>query len=273
MTPVLSASLFGLAAAATGLATLVAVRFAAGYTRAQAPLFAAFAAGLLIALAILHLIPEALAMTGRAPILVLAGFGAGFLMQRGIEAWPGESAPGRGLAFALAPVIAIGLHSSVDGLVYAVTFSVDFFTGLSAALGLLVHEVPEAIICFVLLQRAGLSDLKSFIWAFVAAGLTTLVFAAGTAPFAATLAEPVLGDMFAVIAGLMLHVGATHMLSHAGEAGWMKSTPLVILGAVAAIGLTGIKSEIQQAAPAPAAGTADEPGAVPALNGSRSGGI
>lgn len=252
MTAVLSATLFGLAAAAIALATLFAVRFAAGYTRAQAPLFAAFAAGLLIAMAILHLIPEALTMSGRAPILVLAGFGAGFLMQRGIEAWPGNSRPGggTGLAFALAPVIAIGLHSSVDGLVYAVTFSVDFFTGLSAALGLTVHEVPEAIICFVLLQRAGLSDRKSFIWAFVAAGLTTLLAAALTAPFAASLPAPVLGDVFAVVAGLMLHVGATHMLSHAGEAGWMKSTPLVILGAVAAIGLTQIKSELTHPGPA-----------------------
>lgn len=244
MTAILSASLFGLAAAVTGFGALIAVHFAAGFTRAQAPLFAAFAAGLLIALAILHLIPEALALTGRGPILVLAGFGIGFLMQRGIEAWPGETAPGTGLAFSLAPVIAIGLHSSVDGLVYAVTFSVDFFTGLSAALGLLVHEVPEAIICFALLQRAGLSDRQSFIWAFVAAGLTTLVFAAGTAPFAATLPQPVLGDVFAVIAGLMLHVGATHMLSHAGEAGWMKSTPMVVLGAAAAIGLTQMKAEL-----------------------------
>lgn len=240
MHPVLYASVFGLIAAAVSVATLFAVRFAAKYTRAQAPLFAAFAAGLVIATAILHLMPDALTMVERAPLLVLAGFGAGFFLQRGIEAWP-RTGRRAGLALVLAPVIAIALHSAIDGLVYAVTFTVDVFTGLSASLGLVVHEVPEAIICFVLLQRAGVSDRTAFFWAFIAAGATTLVAAAGAAPFAAALSAPMLGMVFAVVAGIMLHVGATHLLSHAGEAGWLRATPMVVFGALVAIAMTQLK--------------------------------
>lgn len=273
MTAILSATLFGLIAAAVSLIALVAVRYAAGYTRAHAPLFAAFAAGLLIAMSILHLIPEAFAMTDQAGILVLAGFGIGFLMQRGIEAWPANGRKA-GAAFVIAPVAAIAVHSCVDGLVYAVTFSVDFFTGLSAALGLSVHEFPETIICFVLLQRAGLSDRAAFIGAFCAAGLTTLVFAAGAAPFSASLSDAQLGWIIAVVAGLLLHVGATHMLTHAGEAGWLKGAPIVILGAIAAIALTQLKSELRHggglhAPDTPHTGAA----AQDALNVPRSGGI
>ena len=266
MHPVFSATLFGLVAALVSLGALVAVRYAAGFTRAQAPLFAAFAAGLLIAMSILHLIPEAFAMTDQAAMLVLAGFGLGFLMQRGIEAWPGNGRAG--LALALAPVVAIALHSTVDGLVYAVTFAVDFFTGLSAVLGLSLHALPEAVICFVLLQRAGLSDRTAFFGAFAAAGLTTLVFAAGAAPFAAALSDAQLGGVMAVVAGLILHVGAAHMLSHAGEAGWMKGTPMVVLGALAAIALTQVKSELSHAVPVP---DGEAHGAETALNGTASG--
>lgn len=245
MSVLLSASIFGLIAAAISLVALIGVRLAARFTRAQAPLFAAFAAGLVIAMAILHLMPEALVMTDRAPLLVLAGFGAGFLLQRGIEAVPGtEGGKGPGLAFALAPVFAIALHSTIDGVVYAVTFSVDFFTGITAALGLAVHEFPEAIICFVLLQRAGLSDGKAFVWAFIAAGSTTLIAAVLAAPIASGLPDAALGDVFAVVAGIMLHVGATHLLSHAGEAGWARATPVVILGAAAALAITQLRSEV-----------------------------
>jgi len=242
VTAILSASLFGLIAAAVSLLTLFGVRIAAGFTRAQAPLFAAFAAGLVIATAILHLMPEAIEMAGRAPLLVLLGFLAGFALQRGIEGWPKTGARA-GLVLALAPVIAIALHSAIDGLIYAVTFSVDFFTGLTAALGLVVHEVPEAVICFALLQRAGLHDRAAMIWAFLAAGATTLVLAVGAVPVASALSPELLGHVFAFVAGVMLHVGATHLLSHAGEAGWMRATPAVLAGVLVALAMGAIKSE------------------------------
>ncbi|MFP4192330.1 MAG: zinc ABC transporter permease, partial [Candidatus Hydrogenedentota bacterium] len=90
----------------------------------------------------------------------------------------------------------------------------------------------------MLLQRAGLSNAKAFVWAFIAAGLTTLAAAVLSAPVAAGLSDAVLGDVFAVVAGIMLHVGATHLLSHAGEGGWARATPVVLLGAAAALAIT-----------------------------------
>jgi zinc and cadmium transporter len=239
VTAILFTLAFGLGAAIISFIALLGVRFASQFTRANEPLFAAFAAGLVIAMAILHLVPEAVQMSERAPVWVLAGFGLGFAIQRGIESWPGKAAAGHpGMAIALAPVLAIGMHSAVDGLVYAVTFSVDFFTGLSASLGLMVHEFPEAIICFVLLQRAGLSDTRAFLFAFAAAGLTTLVAAAIAAPVAATVPDAVLGNLFALVAGIMLHVGATHLLAHAGEAGWRRASPVLVAGALTGLLIT-----------------------------------
>jgi len=63
-----------------------------------------------------------------------------------------------------------GLPEGLDGVVYAVTFAVDAGAAAGAGLGLIVHEFPEAVICFLLLQRAGVGDRTAFIGAFAAAG-------------------------------------------------------------------------------------------------------
>ncbi len=230
-------------AALVCLIALLLVRVASGFTRANAPLFAGFAAGMVIAVSILHLMPEALAMTEGAPVLILLGFAFGFVLQRGIEAGAamrGIGAERRVRLLAIAPVIAIAAHSMVDGAVYAVSFSIDAFLGIQAVAGLIVHEFPETVICFVLLQRAGLSDRGAAIGAFAAAGLTTLGAASLAAPFTAQLDEATLGDMFAVVAGLLLHVGAAHLLAQAGDRGWALGAPAVVAGGVAAFAMSAL---------------------------------
>ncbi|PWE16365.1 hypothetical protein DDZ18_13155 [Marinicauda salina] len=235
MSPVLASALFGLAAAAVTVIALVMVRFAAGFTRTHAPVFAAFAAGLVIAVSILRLLPEALDAIPAAPWLVLAGFGLGAMMQRLLSL---RGPAGLQAASSLAPVLAIALHSLIDGVVYAVTFAVGAAIGLAAVPGLVIHEFPEAVICFVLLQRAGLSDRASAGYASLAAGGTTLLTAVAAAPVAASLSPEVLGGLFAVAAGLLLHVGAVHLLRHTETTRWTLSTPAVLGGAALAAAMT-----------------------------------
>lgn len=238
MSPVLSAIAFGLAAACVAGLALMLVRKASGFTRTNAPLFAAFAGGVVITIAVAHLIPEAMVMAGNAPWLVLGGFALGFVLHGVIGAGAHASGSSLSKAAALAPVVAIALHSALDGTVYAVTFAVDPFTGLSAATGLLIHEFPEALICFVLLQRAGFTDGKSIVLAFLASGATTFAAAAGAAPFAGALNEGTLGVLFAIVAGVLLHVGAAHLLHEAGEAGALRGGAAVFAGAGVATVMT-----------------------------------
>ena len=241
MSPAIYASLLGLAAAVVAGVAIILVQTASGLTRRNAPVFAAFAGGVVISLALLHLIPEAMVMVDHAPWLVLAGFGTGFVLHGLLGGGAHSHAPGPSSGVkisALAPVIAIALHSALDGSIYAVTFAIDTFTGLSTAIGLIIHEFPEALICFVLLQRAGFGDRSSAVLAFVASGLTTLGFAVGTAPFAGSLDESTLGLLFAFLAGVLLHVGAAHLLHEAHEAGAIKGVLAVLAGGGVAVGMT-----------------------------------
>ncbi|MEO1039889.1 MAG: hypothetical protein AAFX09_10105 [Pseudomonadota bacterium] len=241
MSPLFLPIAFGLAAAAVCLLAVVLVRMASGFTRANAPLFAAFAAGLVISVAILHMMPEALNSAPNAPLLILAGFAGGFILHRLIEAGAHLSGAGeerRISLLAIAPVLAIALHSLVDGGVYAISLTADAFTGMQAVLGLVIHELPETVICFVLLQRAGLSDRSAGLWAFLAAGVTTLAATLVAAPFAVSLSPALLGAAFAVVAGLLLHVGAGHLLAEAGERGWLRAAPALAAGGALAVAMS-----------------------------------
>lgn len=225
----------GLTAALVCALALVLVHRASGFTRANAPLFAAFSGGVVVTLALVRLIPEALALHPYAGWLVLAGFGFGLVLHVLVGATM-QTQTTAGRMRALAPVLAIAVHSTLDGTVYAVTSAIDPFTAISTATGLILHEMPETLICFLLLQRGGFSDRAATVLAFLAAGATTLLSAVISGPFALSVDPALLGMLFAVVAGLLLQVGASHLLGETAQAGWLKGLSAVFAGAgVAAI--------------------------------------
>ncbi|HCY55019.1 MAG TPA: hypothetical protein DF715_05665, partial [Oceanicaulis sp.] len=96
----------------------------------------------------------------------------------------------------------------------------------------------DAAVCFILLQRAGVSDGRAAFWSFVAAGASTLVFAGITAPFAGALSPALVAGLLGLAAGVLIHVSAAHLLVHARTGGLRRAAPMVVLGIVAATGLT-----------------------------------
>lgn len=226
--------IFGLIAAAVTTMGLVLVSRRPVWTERHAGLFAAFAAGALASVSLLHLIPEAMALSSRAGLLMLAGLAGGFLLNRGVLALSERSGNGV-LAAGLTPVLGIAFHSFIDGVAYAVTFSVSFATGLLATIGLVLHEFPEGVIVYALLRKSGLSNRAAFLWAFLAAAATTPFGALAAYPFVAVLEGPVLGDVFAVTAGLLLYIGVGHLLPHVERDRVRGGVLALFLGAAVAI--------------------------------------
>ena len=71
------------------------------------------------------------------------------------------------------PMIGIGFHSLIDGMIYSVTSNVGRFTGALATVGMIPHGSPEGIVTFVLSGRAGLTRRKSAIYASLVAAVST----------------------------------------------------------------------------------------------------
>ncbi len=174
--------------------------------------FMSFAAGVLIAVSFIHIIPRSFAMNPSAPIYLLIGFVALYLFNRFLKAYVCHEYDYPDISLGIIPMMGIGLHSFLDGVVYSVTFNVSIFTGALAAIGMVLHEFPEGIVTFLLLERSGFKKKKSVGYAFLAAAISTPLGALVSYPFIVSIARPTLGAMLAFSAGALVYVGASHLL-------------------------------------------------------------
>ncbi len=92
--------------------------------------FVCFAAGVLISVSFLHIVPKSFEMSSAAPAWLLGGFVLLHLFNRFITAFVCERDLDTQIGIGLVPMLGIGFHSFIDGIISSITFSVSTFTGL-----------------------------------------------------------------------------------------------------------------------------------------------
>ena len=224
----------GIACLVTSVGIYVIIRFAEWGNRNVAH-FMAFAAGVLITVSLLHILPEAYEMNSLSPVLVLLGFMSLFISNRLLDRYRFHNREGAQLSIGLIPMIGIGIHSFLDGVIYSVTFNVSIFTGALAAIGMVLHEFPEGIVTFLLLTRAGFTKKKAVIWALVAAAFSTPLGTLISFSLIHRIDRGIRGLMLAFSAGALLYVGATHLLPAVEEENRKYSLFSLFAGIVVAV--------------------------------------
>jgi len=204
-----------LASSTACIVTTIGIYIIAKYERwgnQNSAYFMSFAAGVLVAVSFLHIIPKSFTMADNAPFFLLLGFMGLYLFNRFITAFVCHKYKTPELSYGLVPLLGIGFHSFLDGIIYSVTFNVSIFTGALAAIGMALHEFPEGIVTFILLERGGFSKKRASIYAFLAAGISTPLGAIVSYPFIQKIQASTLGSFLALSAGALVYVGATHLL-------------------------------------------------------------
>jgi zinc transporter ZupT len=174
--------------------------------------FMSFAAGVLISVSFMHIIPKSFEMNDGAPVFLLVGFLVIYLTNRFLNMYICHEYGGADYATGIVPMLGIGFHSFVDGVIYSVTFNVSILTGVLAAIGMVLHEFPEGIVTFVLLERGGFSRRRSALYAFLAAAVSTPLGTLVSYPFINKIKHATLGLWLAISAGALVYVGASHLL-------------------------------------------------------------
>lgn len=203
-----------LAALVTAIGIYVIRRFET-WGRKYSIYFVCFAAGVLISVSFLHIIPKSFEMNPNAPAWLLGGFVLLHLFNRFITAFVCERKPDSAYGIGLIPMLGIGFHSFIDGFIYSITFTVSIFTGVLAATGMVLHEFPEGIITYLLLLRGGFREKTALILAILAAALTTPLGMLVSWPYISRIDPPLLGSLLALSSGALVYVGATHLLPQA----------------------------------------------------------
>ncbi|GAB6267781.1 MAG: hypothetical protein STSR0002_05210 [Smithella sp.] len=132
---------------AIGIFTIVKYKQWAEKTKAY---FMCFAAGVLISTPLMLALPQALQKNSYAGFMAAGGFIFMVFSNKFII----YHAKKENLAFGIVVAEGIGIHSFVDGVIYAVTFSVSILTGFLSATGLVVHEFAEGVITYLVFMEA-----------------------------------------------------------------------------------------------------------------------
>jgi len=174
--------------------------------------FMSFAAGVLISVSFIHIIPKSFDMNDAAPLYLLTGFLFLYLINRFLNTYICHEYDCTTYTLGLIPMLGIGLHSFLDGMIYSVTFNVSIFTGVLAAIGMILHEFPEGIVTFLLLERGGFARKASIWYAIAAAAISTPLGTLVSFPFISRIQPSTLGALLALSAGALIYVGASHLL-------------------------------------------------------------
>ena len=211
MSAILMASLAALGFSAASLFALLGRELGA---RGRS-LSAAFAAGILLALAFVDLFPEGLELGGETAVAgFVGGFAFMFLTEALTRAHTHHQSEEDVHKHALGPfVLGLAIHNLADGFVLGVGARAAVVTSWLVGLGVLVHQVPVGISLAAVLLAAHVGR-AGVIRTSVLLGLTIPAAAAFTVAFPAT-GGGMLGLLTGVAGGVLAYIGAAHLLPEA----------------------------------------------------------
>jgi len=225
----LAIPLAGVTVVSTLAGGLVAFRLARELTTAIA-----LTGGVVVAVALFHVLPEAIENAGdphRVGLLVGAGFILFFLAERALVLHHRDE-PAQARAHARVGALGaagLSLHSFVDGLGIGLAFGLSTETGLLVFVAVVAHDFADGLntVGFVLRQSGdrrraatwlGIDALAPFVGAIVGTSLA--------------VSEETLGSLLALYAGFFLFMGATDLLPHAHEHPSTRRVALTLAGFV-----------------------------------------
>ena len=191
-----------------------------------------FAAGVLLAVVFLDLLPEALAA---APVSVAMGAAlAAFAVMTCVE-WALGARRARSAHGLRAPMFlgSDALHNIGDGAAIAAAFLSSPRVGLVTALAVIVHEVPEEIGAYALLRSTGMPRRRALVRMAVVQ-LTAAIGAAATLVGSSAWGA-LSGVVLAVASGTFLFIGAADLLPEVLRATEGPSRGQALLGFLAGL--------------------------------------
>jgi ZIP family zinc transporter/zinc and cadmium transporter len=215
-----------LAAAAANVLGAAAVTWRQRWSVRALETMVAFSAGFLVSAAVIDLFPEAVVRGGRtAALVVLGGYLAVHLTQHTLATHFhfGEETHEVSAVTSHGALAGLMLHTLVDGVAIASSFSVSSELGWLIFLAILLHKFPEGLAISSLFLAAG-APRSSALYAAVALGVATI---------AGVFLTSVLGVLqsygLALSAGVALYVGASNLVPEfQSKRGWRLPTAFFV---------------------------------------------
>lgn len=224
--------IYGLIAGVATIAGAYLVLAREAWARKNSIYLISFSAGVLLAVAIGHLVPEAEGLNNSALIWFLASFIFFYIVEHGIILHSCRE----GGDCVVHPIdrialLGMGLHSLLDGIVIGVGFEISFELGVIATLSVLIHKLPDGISMISILLHSEYQRAKAVLYSYLVA-LATPVGAILSFVFFKDLSVTILGALLAIAAGSFLYVAAADLIPEIHKKSKIINIVLLILGAL-----------------------------------------
>lgn len=174
-----------------------------------------FAAGVLLATAFLDLFPESvehMKTTGNQDVFLpaLSGIVLFFLLERTFV-WFHHHHDAHGVKPTIwMMTVGDGIHNFIDGVAIAATYMLNPGIGITTAIAVAAHEIPQEIADFSILLSKGLSRKTAIIFN-LGSALTSIIGAMGMYFFSKQL-ESSLGFIIAFTAGMFSYISLSDLI-------------------------------------------------------------
>jgi len=227
--------LYGTVAGAATLAGIFIVLWKHDLALRYSHYINSFAAGVLLTIALIHLVPESVELSSNALLIVLGAFLAFYLLEAVLVFHSGSAihfadAHARDLHTKGITIFSgLFIHSLIDGVIIATGFEASPALGLFTAIGVILHELPEGVTSFALMMRS--MSRKNAFYLSLAVGLATPVGAAAGLGILGIMSESALGIMMAIAGGSFLYVAASDLIPETHERDVLQNVVFLLAGA------------------------------------------
>jgi zinc and cadmium transporter len=171
------------------------------------------AVGVFFSLVLYELIPETLEASKQwGGLVILLGF-VGFYvlshkLHRRYHHLEAEDCDRKGAAALI--LVGDSIHNFADGIVLGGAFLIDPTVGIATAIGLALHEVPQEIVEFGVLVRAGYSRLRALVLNLLSA--STIILGVVVVYVLSEIAQDSVWLLSGLAAGSLLFLAASELL-------------------------------------------------------------
>jgi ZIP family zinc transporter len=205
------------------------------------PTVIALSGGVVVAVALFDVLPEAIELLPDDPNAVAGMMGAGFLtfflFERVLVLHHRDDASDAHAHHQVGTLGALGLsaHSFVDGLAVGLAFGVDAAAGALVLVAVLSHDFADGLntVSFVLSQSQ--DRRRAIQWLAIDAVAPLL---GATVGVLVNVSDATLGHILAYYAGFFLYMGATDLLPEAHQHASWSRVGLTVAGFVAIFGIS-----------------------------------
>ncbi len=222
-----------------------------------------FAAGIMLALAFLHLIPEAIHATYEGEeylveagheetehgaeahateseqkaqltfIIVLLGFVAFYAVESMIMIHPRHDVeaegPHRHSRLSILSIVGLTSHSLIDGVVIAVGFKAGAQIGAMTTVAVILHEMPEGMVTTSILLHDAMERVRVF-WFSMLVAIATPVGAVASYLILGEASENILRTLLALAAGSFIYIAAADLIPETHQEEKWANTIVLIAG-------------------------------------------